>query len=165
MKIRRKCACGCGQITSPGRGWVNGHNRSKQRLRKKFPREYNSWRGMRNRCNNPNASGYHHYGGKGIKICIRWRVSFKAFLEDMGRRPKDKTIDRIDNDGNYTKDNCQWATDEEQALNCSKTKLLLYKGKVYSVPKLAKIFNISDRTMRRRIRNGEYRFLSPSRAY
>lgn len=164
MGIHRRCKCGCGRVTGLGKKWINGHNRSKQKLRKKFPLEYNSWRGMRNRCNNPNASGYHNYGGKGIKICIRWRVSFKAFLEDMGGRPEGKTIDRIENKGNYTKDNCRWATDEEQAFNCSKTKLLLYKGKIYSVPKLAKIFNIPYRTMRRRIRNGEYRFLSPAPA-
>lgn len=83
---------------------------------------------MKNRCYNPNARDYAHYGGRGIGICKRWRESFEAFLEDMGRRPGlEYTLDRINGDKNYTPKNCRWATRLEQARNrpYAKTKTWL----------------------------------------
>jgi hypothetical protein len=63
--------------------------------------EYRIWSGMINRCENESEPAYEDYGGRGIRVCERWRDSFEAFLEDMGRRPEDMTIDRVNNDGNY----------------------------------------------------------------
>lgn len=81
-------------------------------------REYSSWYGARNRCHNLDAHNYQFYGGRGIQMCERWRNSFAAFLEDMGRRPTPShSIDRINCDGHYEPDNCRWATREEQARN------------------------------------------------
>lgn len=79
--------------------------------------EYLSWKGMIQRCTNPKHTSYEYYGARGITICQRWRDSFEAFLVDMGSRPEGKTLDRIDNDGNYEPGNCRWATASEQNSN------------------------------------------------
>ena len=71
---------------------------------------------MRNRCNNPNSSQYSDYGGRGITICERWD-DFNLFVEDMGERPDGYTLDRIDNNGDYTPSNCQWSSRLHQQRN------------------------------------------------
>lgn len=71
---------------------------------------------MRRRCRNPNHQAYPHYGGRGITICARWD-RFANFLADMGPRPRGKTLDRIDVNGNYEFGNCRWATPYEQITN------------------------------------------------
>jgi hypothetical protein len=75
-----------------------------------------TWQHIIQRCTNPAAKEYKDYGGRGITICSRW-LDFKNFLEDMGLKPKGTSIDRIDNNSGYFKDNCRWATPEVQARN------------------------------------------------
>lgn len=77
---------------------------------------YHTWEGMNQRCLNPKATRFPDYGGKGIKLCERWMV-FENFLQDMGERPMGRTLDRIDPFGNYSPDNCRWATLSEQQHN------------------------------------------------
>lgn len=82
--------------------------------------EHNSWNGAKQRCYNKNSKHYNNYGGRGIKMCDRWLGpdGFINFLEDMGPKPSSEyTLDRLDNDGDYCKDNCRWATRREQSMN------------------------------------------------
>jgi hypothetical protein len=80
-------------------------------------RTYRSWQMMVHRCTNPNADWWHRYGGRGIKVCERWR-KFVNFLADMGERPDGKSLDRFPNrDGDYEPGNCRWATQAEQVAN------------------------------------------------
>lgn len=86
--------------------------------RKKQTKEYKAWANMIARCENPNVDRYPIYGGRGIKVCARWRMSFENFLSDMGRKPSlDHSIDRIEVNGNYEPGNCRWATPDVQANN------------------------------------------------
>lgn len=79
-------------------------------------RAYQSYLAMKSRCNNPNRPNYHLYGGRGIKICDRWK-SFNYFLEDMGERPEGFQLERIDNNGDYEPNNCKWVTPKENSNN------------------------------------------------
>lgn len=89
-----------------------------------------SFEAMHQRCTNPKATGYHNYGGRGITVCERWN-DYQAFIEDMGYRPsKDLSIERINNELGYNKDNCKWATRKEQANN----KRASIKNRVNTMP-------------------------------
>lgn len=108
LKNNKARSCGCIHGN-----FIHGENKSSE----KVTNEYKIWIGIKNRCNNSNEPGYKNYGGRGIKLSERWS-SFDNFLKDMGRRPTKKhTIERVDNNKGYNKENCVWATYYEQARN------------------------------------------------
>lgn len=108
-------SCGCLRIEkTKSRVTIHGESNCSNSL---GTSEFRSWSKMWNRCTNPNSNRYHRYGGRGIRICKRWE-KFKNFLSDMGRKPTAKhSIERKNNDGNYTPSNCKWATAKEQSNN------------------------------------------------
>lgn len=113
--IRHKItsSCGCLQAEATARRSVtHGHTTGYSRTR-----AYHVWTNMLTRCLNPNVKCFNNYGGRGISVCERWRSAFGNFLEDMGEPPEGLTLERKNNDGNYTPENCKWATWHEQAAN------------------------------------------------
>lgn len=130
-----KCVCECGnEVISMGHNIRAGKTNScgclqKERASAAVKKHgmsqgrdttglYLIWKNMRQRCLNPKNKRYADYGGRGIKMCDRWVESFQNFVDDMSPRPSmNHSIDRTDNDGNYCKENCQWAIDITQSRN------------------------------------------------
>lgn len=139
-KLPRMKSCGC---LPPQAG------------RRRYTRtpEHESWKSMWQRCRNPKASGYENYGGRGITCCDRWRI-FANFYADMGTRPPDCDLDRIDNEGNYEPGNCRWATPEQQARNRRTNKHITINGETKCQSELAAKHNIDRTTLAQRLRLG-----------
>jgi hypothetical protein len=115
---------------------------------------YISWAAMLTRCNNPRQSDWHSYGGRGIKVCERWR-SFKNFFADMGERPKGKTLDRYPNSGgNYEPGNCRWATANQQARNRRRSVMVSHDGKCLNISDWADLLGIRPSKLKIRYYRG-----------
>ena len=129
-KVYLSCKCDCGTErdviiknlksgVSKNCGCLRNKKTSERNFKhgRRFTRTWRIWQAMKNRCGNPKATGYLLYGGRGITVCDEWKNIFKSFYNDVGDAPKDKSIDRIDNDGNYEPRNVKWSTKKEQAGN------------------------------------------------
>lgn len=121
---KHKCCDKCGEVYRAEASYIHGGHKNAMK-------EYSAWQHMKARCLNPNNHNYHHYGGRGIKVCERWINSFENFINDMGEMPQPKnkySLDRIDHDGDYTPENCKWSTQKDQLNNQRRTKIYSYKG-------------------------------------
>jgi hypothetical protein len=126
-RCRWVCKCDCGKkYEAAGYQLRAGASKSCRAcsypqglLTKKYMPEYSCWQAMRSRCLCKTNNSYKWYGGRGIKICPQWLGpgGFAQFVMDMGRRPKDRTLDRENPEGNYEPTNCKWSTDIQQANN------------------------------------------------
>lgn len=167
----RKCLCDCGAESIVRRcNLTSGNTRSCGCLRKEiepiaslthgqtrnktWSRAYSIWHGMLQRCLNPNNPRWADYGGRGITVCKEWRSSFETFLSEMGEPPDGHSIDRIDNDGPYSKDNCVWASNVQQSRNKGSNRLLTYQGKTQSLAAWAEEVSIPYFTLHARLRRG-----------
>lgn len=117
-------SCGCLKKNSP----ATIDKRSKHPL-------YGLWRQMVGRCENLNHPKYYRYGARGIKVCDEWHDFWKfvEWSDSIGGRPKNCTLDRIDNDGNYEPSNCRWATSFQQSINRSSSHRLEYNGEAKTI--------------------------------
>jgi len=107
---KKSCGCATGAMVSAAKR-RHGHAGARTKI-------YQCWKGMKKRCANPNEAAWPNYGGRGIKVCDRWRNSFEAFYADVGDPPEPGlTLDRINNDGDYEPGNVRWATRAQQANN------------------------------------------------
>jgi len=117
--------------------------------------EYSVWSAMRNRCSYPGDVSFDNYGGRGIRVCSEWDLSFESFYRDMGPRPSlEHSIDRKDNDGPYCKENCRWATRKEQCNNRRSNHLVTYLGETYTISQWSDRLGISKHVIASRLRKG-----------
>lgn len=171
-QIQWECVCDCGKTTFVSSGNLsNNHTKSCGCLLIKSATElntshglsktrfYQTWRDVLERTGNPHNQAYERYGGRGIKVCDKWST-FEGFLEDMyesylehseSHGEKQTTIDRINNDGNYEKNNCKWSTYKEQALNRCSNKKYLVNGEMLTVTGISEKYNLTYSTVIHRI--------------
>ena len=114
---------------------------------------YKTWVEMRYRCENPRKHNYKYYGGRGIKVCLRW-MDFAKFVEDMGPRPDGMTLDRIDLNKDYSPQNCRWASKETQMNNMSSNRVLVVDGAAKTMTEWSRVWMVPVGTIWMRLKLG-----------
>ena len=171
------CRCQCGSVATvsgnnlrSGRTTNCGCLRSEKLSQKNTThgmsstRSYRIWSGMIQRCTNPKRAAFAYYGGRGITVCDRW-MSFENFLSDMGEPPDGMSLDRIDNDGPYSSENCRWASKEVQSRNSRNTKITAEIAQIIrnrsaageSRAGLAREFDVSESLVRAIIQDASWK--------
>jgi len=143
LKSGKKISCGCALRERLSIGNLR-HGMTGTKV-------WRTWIGMHNRCYRPSKDRYPQYGGRGIKVCERWHL-FENFYEDMGDSPDGMSIERIEVDGDYCKENCKWATPMEQGANKTNTIMVSLHGKLYPFAALVKLSGIKQATAYARIK-------------
>lgn len=170
-----RCTCDCGKVTVVrSYSLTSGNTQSCGCLAKEVAvktnkthgmgksKEFKTWSMMKDRCNNHKNDSYSHYGGRGIEVCDEWVNDFMQFYTDMGPKPTPKhSIERNDVNGNYCKENCRWATIEEQANNRRDNVRITYQGKDMTAQQWGAYLGISSLKIRRRLKKG----LSPDKVF
>jgi hypothetical protein len=143
-------SCGCmGVKLRAAANTVHGHA-----VRGSESPEYKSWKSVVQRCENPSDPRFASYGGRGVRMCARWRKSFDMFLKDMGQRPDGCSLDRLDVDRGYGPNNCRWATRIEQANNTRRSVRFEFRGFSGTVRQLSEKFGVPHRVLKRRVAAG-----------
>lgn len=161
------CRCDCGEeLVVRGSSLRNGNTRScgcllagaarARRLTHGMANTpaYRSWSAIVERCCNANNPSFPRYGGRGIRVCDRWRASFEAFFADMGPRPSGTSIDRVDNLGHYEPGNCRWATPFEQQNNTSRNKRYTHNGETRTLAEWGRRYGIRAPVVNNRLLRG-----------
>lgn len=175
VKTWWQCRCDCGRLVDVRTGSLRSQKscgcrswRGHLKHGASLTGEYVLWQSMKQRCANPNKKHYDRYGGRGITVCDRWVNSFEDFIEDMGPRPLGGTIERKDNDGPYSPDNCCWASRRAQMENTHRKRTVTVNGTVYTVAEAARKWGIKRVTLDQRLRQGwpaEKALTTPVRGY
>lgn len=154
------CQCDCGTIKSTGGpGLLKGESTNCGCKGRNFQhgmtktRTFKTWDSMLQRCFNKNSPDYKRYGEKGITVCERW-LAFENFYEDMGERPEGTSLDRIDNNKGYSKENCKWSNRSEQQRNKSNSRWIDYKGEQKMLLDVSKEVGIPYDLLLRRVNRG-----------
>jgi len=163
---RWRCRCDCGTLSTVTTGCLRSGNtnscgclaRDLRRINAKHlmsqSPEHRAWTLMRNRCTNQNAPRFDRWGGRGITVCPAWN-DFETFLRDMGPRPTPAhSLDRINNDGPYSPENCRWATRRQQANNTSTTRIIEHNGERRPLNEWARLAGINKSTFYYRLKRG-----------
>lgn len=133
-------SCGCKRFEQRSRA-KKTHGKSKSKL-------YRIWSGMKSRCHCESNVNCYRYGGRGIRVCDRWLESFDNFIEDMGLPAKGMTLERIDNDKGYSRENCKWATMKEQCRNRRSSKIITFRNQKMTLAEAAEISGTSQGTIK-----------------
>lgn len=161
---RYYCKCDCGKIvthflaniikgsvSSCGCKTHENYSIAATKHGMRYSEEYYLWASMIQRCTNPNSTAYYKYGKRGIQICKKW-FKFEGFFKDMGKRPSNKhTLERVDNNSGYCKENCIWATWNEQARNKRNSIKINYKGKTLPLATISELTGIKYATLLNRL--------------
>ena len=156
------CMCDCGKTTIKNfygirRGGIQScgclQNENRWRHGLSRTREYGIYQSMIQRCYRPTFTEYEHYGGRGITVCDRWRESFENFYMDIGNsRPSLRhSLERMDNDGPYSLENCRWATYQEQRSNTRFNRFVEYQGERITLAEFSRRTCIPYKTLQYRV--------------
>lgn len=160
------CRCECGKVTqvltsnlTRGNSTSCGCKHEEARYRHGMSKSklHGVWKSMRARCKNPNDPAYRNYGGRGIRVCERWD-DFSLFLKDMGPRPPNTEIDRIDVNGDYEPSNCRWATKKVNLNNRRDNHLVTWRGETLPLTAWAERLGMNPITLYHRLTRGKLSF-------
>lgn len=165
---RWTCQCKCGtKHDTDGRFLISGESKSCgcQAIENatksntthgmSYSPEHKAWAAMKDRCYNPKYRWYHRYGGRGIKVCKRWLHSFKNFYTDIGRRPgPEYSVNRKNNDGDYTPTNAVWSTAQDQLNNRKGNRLITWNGQTKTLSEWSRSTGKLPSTLGNRLING-----------
>lgn len=150
IAVSRQAIGGGPSGAAPSRRIKHGHAGRQERSG-----TYRTWSNIKVRCYNRKHHKYLGYGGRGIYVCDRWRTSFENFLEDMGERPSQQhTIERMDNDGPYSPENCIWILQNQQQKNTRRSVWITFRGETLCLAGWSQRLNISYNTLWSRFNTG-----------